>query len=244
MNPPRARILVVDDEDSIRCALRATLRAMGFEVVEASTGEAAVEMVRDAHYDAILLDINMPGMGGVKACEQIRGLFPGLAILILSVRDSEEDKVVGLDAGADNYVTKPFHVRELAARIRAALRRAQTPRVECDAPIRIGDVELDPARRLVKKAGQDVHLTPKEFELLYLLMSNPGLPMTHTKLLRSVWGPDYGGELEYLRTFVRQLRRKLEDDPSEPVYLLTDSHVGYRFMDTARETAGERRSRS
>jgi two-component system, OmpR family, KDP operon response regulator KdpE len=239
MNPSQGRILVVDDEVSIRCALRATLRAMGFDVGEASTGEAAIGMVRNTRYDVVLLDINMPGMGGVQACREIRRLLPGLGILIVSVRDSEDDKVEALDAGADDYVTKPFHVRELAARIRAAIRREQTPRSEPGAPIRIGDIELDPERRLVRKAAVPVHLTPKEFDLLQLLMSNPGRPMTHTKLLRSIWGPEYGGELEYLRTFIRQLRKKLENDPSQPEYLVTDSHIGYRFMDTAPKTAGE-----
>jgi len=190
-----------------------------------------VEMARTSHYDVVLLDINMPGMGGVKTCRELRRLLPSLGILMLTVRDSEEDKVEALDAGADDYVTKPFHVRELAARIRAAVRRARTPGDEPGAPIRIGDIEIDPDRHLVRKAGQTVHVTPKEFELLHILMSHPGVPLTHTRLLRTVWGPEYGGELEYLRTFMRQLRRKLEEDPSAPVYLLTESHIGYRFAD-------------
>ena len=240
MNPSAGKILVVDDDASIRRALRSTLHSMGFEIEEASTGEAALESVRNARFGVVLLDINMPGMGGIAACREIRRLLPGLAILMISVRDQEDDKIEALDVGADDYVTKPFHVRELAARIRAAIRRAHAPRSEPNEPIHIGDIELDPARRLVRKAGQNVHLTPKEFDLLHLLMSHPGLPMTHSKLLHLVWGPEYGGELEYLRTFVRQLRKKLEDDPSQPVYLLTDSHVGYRFMDAAQEPVGER----
>ena len=233
MSGPRAKILVVDDEASIRCAMRATLHGLGFDVAEASTGEAALDLLRSAHPDVILLDINMPGMGGIDACRAIRQLSPAVGILMLTVRDSEDDKVEALDAGADDYVTKPFHVRELMARVRAAIRRANTPRPETSSVIRIGDIELDPERRLVRKGERSVHLTPKEFDLLHLLMSHAGLPMTHARLLRSVWGPDYGGELEYLRTFMRQLRRKLEDDPSEPAYLLTDSHIGYRFVENA-----------
>ncbi len=240
MTPLQGRILIVDDEAAIRSALRTTLHVMGFAVAEATTGEAAVAMVRNDQDDVVLLDINMPGMGGVNACREIRRLLPSLAILMVSVRDREDDKIVALDAGADDYVTKPFHVRELAARIRAAIRRSRAPRAEPSGVIRLGNIELDPERRMVRKAGEKVHLTPKEFELLHLLMSHTGLPMTHSRLLQTVWGPEYGGELEYLRTFVRQLRKKLEDDPSQPVYLLTESHVGYRFMDGAPETLADR----
>jgi two-component system KDP operon response regulator KdpE len=162
----------------------------------------------------------------------MRKSLPRLGILMLTVRDSEEDKVAALDAGADDYITKPFNIRELAARIRAAVRRSSASYVDPDAVIRIGNIELDPARRLVRKAGEPVHLTPKEFDLLRYLMAHAGLPITHACLLHAVWGPEYGGELEYLRTFVRQLRKKLEDDPAEPAYLLTDSHIGYRFAET------------
>jgi two-component system KDP operon response regulator KdpE len=150
---------------------------------------------------------------------------------MVTVRDSEDDKVEALDSGADDYVVKPFRVRELAARIRAAVRRSQTARSEPDSPMQIGDIELDPKRRIVRKSGKQVHLTPKEFDLLVLLMSHAGLPLTHARLLHAVWGPEYGGELEYLRTFVHQLRKKLEDDPGQPIYLVTDSHLGYRFSE-------------
>jgi two-component system KDP operon response regulator KdpE len=233
MITPRGKILVVDDEASIRLAIRTTLHGLGFDVAEASTGEAALELIRNAQYDVILLDINMPGMGGIAACREMRRVSPAAAIMMLTVRDSEDDKVQALDSGADDYITKPFHVRELVARVRAAIRRARTPRAASGAVIHIGDIELDPDRRIVRRAGRNVHLTPKEFDLLHMLMSHAGLPLTHARLLRSVWGPDYGGELEYLRTFMRQLRRKLEDDPSEPAYLLTDSHIGYRFTESA-----------
>jgi len=238
MNP--ARVLIVDDEASIRRALRATLQPLGFEVEEASNGEAALALLEDGRFDVVLLDINMPGMGGIRACQEMRRLVPGLGILMVTVRESEDDKVQALDAGADDYVTKPFGVRELGARIRAAIRRSRAPRVEPGALVQIGDIELDPARRLVRKAGANVHLTPKEFDLLHYLMSHAGVPITHARLLHAVWGPEYGGELEYLRTFVRQLRKKLEDDPAQPVYLLTDSHIGYRFAESAVEAAEER----
>jgi two-component system KDP operon response regulator KdpE len=231
--PSHGKILIVDDESSIRRALRNTLHGMGFTVDDASTGEEALQRVREEKYDVVLLDINMPGIGGIRACREMRKSLPRLGILMLTVRDSEEDKVLALDAGADDYITKPFNIRELAARIRAAVRRSSVSYVDPDAEIRIGSIELDPARRLVRKAGEPVHLTPKEFDLLRYLMAHAGLPITHARLLHAVWGPEYGGELEYLRTFVRQLRKKLEDDPAEPAYLLTDSHIGYRFTETS-----------
>jgi two-component system KDP operon response regulator KdpE len=227
-------ILVVDDEMSIRRALHTTLEKLGFKVVEAARGEEALSLVRTTPFDAILLDINMPGMDGIDTCKNIRRLFPRIPILMLTVRDSEDDKVEALDAGADDYVTKPFQLRELTARIRAAMRwtkAAVTPPEEAAPVLRIGDIELDPIRRTVKKANRSVHLTPKEFELTHQLMIYAGRPIPHSRLLNSVWGPEYGGELEYLRTFMHQLRRKLEDDPANPRYLLTDAHVGYRFAE-------------
>jgi len=213
---------------------------MRFQVEEASSGEAALRLVRESQFDVVLLDINMPGIGGIKACHEIRKSVPRLAILMLTVRDSEEDKVAALDAGADDYITKPFNIRELAARIRAAVRRSSLSQADADAVIRIGSIDLDPARRLVRKAGETIHVTPKEFDLLHYLMAHAGLPIMHARLLRAVWGPEYGGELEYLRTFVRQLRKKLEDDPAEPAYLLTDSHVGYRFAEAKPDPVEER----
>ena len=239
MSPSQGRVLIVDDEVSIRRAVHNTLQGMGFQVEEASSGEAALRLVRESQFDVVLLDINMPGMGGIAACREMRKSAPRLAILMLTVRDSEEDKVAALDAGADDYITKPFNVRELAARIRAAVRRASLSQADPDAVIRIGSIELDPARRLVRKGGERIHVTPKEFDLLHYLMSHAGLPIMHARLLREVWGPEYGGELEYLRTFVRQLRKKLEDDPAEPAYLLTDSHVGYRFAEGKAEPLEE-----
>jgi two-component system KDP operon response regulator KdpE len=239
LSQSHGKVLIVDDDSSIRRALRNTLHGMGFEVEEASTGEEALDLVRKVEYDAVLLDINMPGMGGIRACREMRRSLPRLGILMLTVRDSEADMVAALDAGADDYITKPFRIRELAARVRAAVRRAATDRANPDAVIQIGNIELDPGRRVVRKAGEPVHLTPTEFELVRYLMSHAGLPMTHVRLLHAVWGPEYGGELEYLRTFVRQLRKKLEDDPANPEYLLTDSHIGYRFAEAKPEPVEE-----
>lgn len=231
VNASQGKVLIVDDEPSIRRAIRTTFSTLGFDIAEAVTGEQALPLLRAANFDAVLLDINMPGMGGLEACREIRRQFPQLAVLMLTVRDSEDDKVDALDAGADDYVTKPFPVRELVARVRAAVRRSHTPAVTANAPITIGDITLDAARRIVQKNGHTVHLTPKEFDLLHYLMKHAGLPIMHARLLSAVWGPEYGGELEYLRTFIRQLRKKLEDDSSHPQYLLTDSHVGYRFRE-------------
>jgi two-component system KDP operon response regulator KdpE len=230
--PSHGKVLIVDDESSIRRSLHNTLQTMGFVVDDTSTGEDSLRLVRESHYDVVLLDINMPGIGGIQACREIRKILPRLGILMLTVRDSEDDKVTALDAGADDYITKPFNIRELAARVRAAVRRSSAAQSDSETVIQIGDIELDPARRLASKAGAQVHLTPKEFDLLHFLMAHAGLPMTHVRLLHAVWGPEYGGELEYLRTFVRQLRKKLEEDPAEPEYLLTDSHVGYRFAES------------
>jgi two-component system KDP operon response regulator KdpE len=227
-------ILVVDDEISIRRALNTTLQKLGFKIVEAARGEEALSLVRTNPFDAVLLDINMPGMNGIDTCKNIRRLFPRIPILMLTVRDSEDDKVQALDAGADDYITKPFQLRELTARIRAAMRWTRTaagPPEETAAVLRVGDIELDPVRRTVKKANRSVHLTPKDFELTHQLMSYAGRPIPHSRLLSSVWGPEYGGELEYLRTFMHQLRKKLENDPANPQYLLTDPHVGYRFVE-------------
>jgi len=222
-------ILVVDDDTSTRRALRVTLSGMGFTVVEAARGEEALSLVRVSWFDAVLLDVNMPGMGGVETCRRIRHAIARLPILMLSVMDSEDDKVLALDAGADDYITKPFQVRELTARLRSAVRRRTANDANQDVPIRHGQLELDPVKYRVQKGGRPIHLTPKEFEVLHYLMMHAGEPIPHARLLKSVWGPEYGNELEYLRTFVRQLRKKIEDDPRNPQYLLTDAYVGYRF---------------
>jgi two-component system KDP operon response regulator KdpE len=227
---PHANILVVDDESSIRQALRVTLGTIGFDVTEASTGEQALALIRGERYDAVLLDMNMPGMGGMIACREIRRVSPGLPILMLTIRDSQDDKVEALESGADDYVTKPFHMRELTARVRAAIRRSQTRDDPSEEILQVGEITVDPERRLVAKAGNAVRLTPKEFDLLHYFMLHAGKPIAHSRLLTAVWGPEYGGELEYLRTFIRQLRKKLEDDPSQPRYLMTEMWFGYRLQ--------------
>jgi two-component system, OmpR family, KDP operon response regulator KdpE len=231
MNRTAIRVLVADDEPAIRRALRPPLMELGFEVAEVSRGEEALQALRGGVYDAVLLDINMPGLGGMETLRRMRQLAPKLPILMLTVRDREEDKVEALELGADDYVTKPFSTRELVARIRAAVRRVRTPDRPEDAPIEIGEIRLDPVKRAVTKRGGAVHLTRKEFDILHCLMSRAGRVITYAKLLTAVWGADCREEVEYLRTFVRQLRKKIEDDPSKPVYLLTDVYVGYRFAD-------------
>jgi two-component system KDP operon response regulator KdpE len=224
-------ILVTDDDPNLRRVLRRTLDALGFRVAESPNGEHALHEIEAQRFDAVVLDVNMPGIGGIEACHQIRKRAPWIQILMLTVRSREADKIEALDAGADDYITKPFSVLELAARLRAAVRRSAVTAPNTEAPIAIGDIELDPARRVVRKAGSILRLTPKEFDLLHFLMSHPGMPVAHSKLLQAVWGSEYGQELEYLRTFVHQLRRKVEDDPSSPEYLVTEPHYGYRFRE-------------
>ncbi len=223
-----ARILVVDDEPQIRRVMRATLVGKGYMVNTARDGEEALEKLREERYDLILLDINMPGIGGLETCRIIRSQSD-IPIVILSIRNTEKEKVEALDAGADDYVTKPFSTPELLARIRAALRRA--PGLSAGTPdlLNLGPTEINFTARRVTVAGEEVRLTPKEFELLRFFAGNPDVAIPHTKLLQAVWGPDYGDEVEYLRVFINQLRKKIEPDPSHPAYLLTEPWVGYRL---------------
>ncbi len=223
--------MIVDDDARLRRALHSSLHSLGFEITDSPNGEVALRETENHKFDVVLLDINMPGMGGFETCRELRRANPRLQILMLTVRESEEDKVKALDAGADDYVTKPFSVPELMARIRAAIRRATTSTTDAPETILIGDIELDPQRRTVRKSGEIVRLTPKEFDLLHYLMSHAGLPVTHVRLLHAVWGAEYSQEREYLRTFIHELRKKLEDDPSSPQYLLTEAYVGYRFRE-------------
>ncbi len=223
------KILVVDDEPQIRHVIRTALNANKYLVSEAGSGEEALESIQVDSPDLILLDINMPGMGGIAACRKLRASSDA-AIIVLSVRNSERDKITGLDAGADDYITKPFSVNELMARIRANLRRASNSD-ENASPIIVSDrLSIDFSARQVIADGQPVRLTPKEFDLLQLLVSSANRPLTHRKLLQTLWGPEYGNELEYLRVFVSQLRKKIERDPAHPEYILTEPWVGYRFV--------------
>lgn len=228
MSSAATQILVVDDERQIRRVMRVALEAEGYAVIEARTGEEALEQLAHHHVDLILLDLNMPGMGGMQACREIRTASDS-AIVVLSVRSSEEDKIEALDAGADDYVTKPFSGKELLARIRAALRRV--PEAPRERPaVRIGDLVIHLDSRTVESPSRPVRLTPKEFDLLEHLVNNPDTTIAHNKLLQAVWGPEYGGEVEYLRVFVNRLRKKIEPDPANPRYIVTIPWLGYRFQ--------------
>ena len=225
-------ILVVDDEPQIRRVMRTALSAQGYCVSEAKSGEEALDRVRDERPDLILLDVNMPGMDGLEACREIRG-SSDVPIVMLTVRNAERDKVNALDAGADDYVVKPFGIEELLARIRAALRRAAP--AEAMPKFISPELSVDFGSRQVRVRGKEVRLTPKEFELLRFLISNRGKAVTHRKLLQTVWGPDYGDEIEYLRVFLNQLRKKIERDPRNPRYLITEPWIGYRFVANSKE---------
>jgi two-component system KDP operon response regulator KdpE len=173
----------------------------------------------------------MPGMGGKDTCRRICQTFPGLPIIMLTVRDDEEDIVESLDAGAFDYVTKPFQIRELTARLRGVIRRRHAPSGESHLVSIVGEITLDANRRLVEKRGEQIHLAPKEYETLRCLMEHAGRPVRHEQLLRTIWGPNYCNEREYLRVVINQLRKKIEHDPAQPVYILTESHIGYRFRE-------------
>jgi len=221
-----ANILVVDDEPQIRRVMRSTLTSRGYVILEAKTGEEAIEAARKEKPDLILLDVNMPGMSGIEACRELRRGTTA-PIIVLTVRNAERDKVLALDAGADDYVAKPFGIEELLARIRAALRRHSAG--ETIPGFASKDFTVDFESRKVTVAGEEVHLAPKEFEVLKQLIANSGKPLTHRRLLQTVWGPDYGEEPENLRVVINQLRKKIEKDPSKPKYILTEPWVGYRF---------------
>jgi len=217
-------ILVVDDEPQIRRVMRNALSSHGYAILEAPNGAEALKKLGAERLDLIILDMNMPGMDGVEACREIRTISK-VPIIMLTVRAAERDKVRALDAGADDYVVKPFGIEELLARIRAALRRA--PGV---AAIAAKELSLDFDKRLILVRGKAVHLTPKEFELLRELAANEGKPVTHKRLLQTVWGPDYGEQTEALRVMVNQLRKKIEADPANPKFIRTEPWIGYRFM--------------
>ena len=222
------RILIVDDDPQLRRVMRMTLTNQGYEVADAATGDEALEQLRAARFDLVLLDVNMPGIGGLETCRQIRSGSDS-AIVMLTVRDAERDKVEALDAGADDYVTKPFRVPELLARIRAVMRRLSDAPGALPGVLFLGEVQINFATRRVAAKDGEVRLTPKEFELLRFLAAHPNVPLPHARLLQAVWGPDYGQEVEYLRVFINQLRKKIEPNPAKPRYLLTEPWIGYRF---------------
>jgi two-component system KDP operon response regulator KdpE len=222
------RILVVDDAPQIRRVMRTALSAEGYVVDDARTADEAIAKVHENKYDLVLLDINMPGLGGLDACRSIRSVSE-MAIIMLTVRNSERDRVEALDAGADDFVSKPFSTPELLARIRAALRRLPLPPEDSPPLITLGSIEINVLTRRVSVNGKDIRLTPKEFDLLHFLAANVNVPIPHAKILQTVWGPDYRGEVEYLRVFINRLRKKIEADPANPRILLTEPWVGYRF---------------
>ena len=224
----KAKILVVDDEPKIRMFIRANLEVRGYQVYLAQDGVEAVEEAARILPDVIVLDVNMPRMDGIEACRKIRE-WASTPIIILSVRDGEKDKVRALDEGADDYVTKPFGIEELLARIRVALRHSRN--IDADTPVfSAGNLEVDFSKQLVIHRGAAVKLTRTEYQLLAYLVSNSGKLLTHRDLLHNVWGPEYGEEIEYVRTFITQLRRKIEDDPSNPQFIVTEPRIGYRFV--------------
>jgi two-component system, OmpR family, KDP operon response regulator KdpE len=224
------RILVVDDEPQIARVLRTGLKTHGYDVRVAADGVSALETFGDWHPDLVITDLAMPNMDGLKLCRRLRETSP-LPIIVLSVRGEEKTKVEALDAGADDYVTKPFGMDELLARVRAQLRRAKTPSVNGTSPAVLGegDFHLDLESRRVFVCGTEVHLTPKEYDLLVHFMRHAGKVLTHRNLLGAVWGGNYTEQGEYLRVFVGQLRKKIESHPSTPRYILTEPWVGYRF---------------
>ena len=223
-----AKILVVDDEPQIRRMMRATLTSSGYQVDEAKTGEEGLEKMRAYQPDLVLLDLNMPGMGGLEACRSMRE-GSEVPIIILTVRNAEKEKVEALDAGADDYVSKPFGMQELMARIRAALRRTPATAEAGPHGFTSDDLEIDFDSRRVRVRDRQVRLTPKEFDLLRHLVAHGGKPVPHRELLQAVWGPDYGNETDYLRVFINHLRKKIEPDPARPKYVLTEPWVGYLF---------------
>jgi two-component system KDP operon response regulator KdpE len=224
-----ARILVVDDEPSILATMAPLLRAQGYEVATATSGQGALDAVDRHTPQLVILDLGLPDIDGVEVCRRLRE-GRGTPILVLSARGAEQDKVAALDAGADDYVTKPFGAQELLARVRAALRRGDTGASPA-GPITRGDLVIDADRRRVLRGGEDLKLTPKEFELLVLLAQHAGRVLTHRTILRAIWGPNAVDQPEHLRVLVNSLRRKIERDPARPHYIRTEPWVGYRFAE-------------
>ena len=224
------RILVIDDEPQIRRIMRTTLITAGYEVDDAKTAEEGLLKVREFRPDLVLLDINLPGMGGLAACRELRA-DPNVAIIMLTVHNTEAAKVEALDAGADDFVTKPFSTPELLARMRAALRRIPVAQ-SAPSRLRIGELTIDFAARTVARGTSSAHLTPKELDLLRYLTQHANEAVPHRELLQAVWGPDYGDQVDYLRAFIKSLRKKVEPDPEHPQFIMTEPWIGYRFNGT------------
>jgi two-component system, OmpR family, KDP operon response regulator KdpE len=227
------KVLVVDDEPQIRRVMRVILTGERYEVVEARSGETALVRFREFLPDLVLLDLNMPGMGGLETCREIRETSD-VPIIILTVRNEEQRKVELLDAGADDYITKPFSKKELLARIRAAMRRSPFSSASGPHNFVSEDLEIDFDARKIRAGKKSVRLTPKEFDLLRYLVSQAGKPVPHRELLQAVWGPDYGDQTDYLRVFITHLRKKIERNPAKPQYILTEPWMGYRFDPTTK----------
>jgi len=224
-----ARILIVDDEPQLRRVMRGALTKQGYIIGDARNGESALDMLRKDRYDLVILDRNMPGIGGVEICRMIRK-HSDIGIIMLTIRKAEADRIEALDAGADDYVTKPFSMPELFARIRANLRRVPLSPRQGPAVVSFDGIGVDLSSHHISVHGQDVRLTPKQSEVLHYLITNPNVAIPHAKILQAIWGPDYGDEVEYLHVVINQLRKKIEPDPSKPRYILTEPWFGYRFQ--------------
>ena len=226
----KPRILIADDEPQITRVLRTGLTTRGYEVRVAADGESALDTFNDWHPDLVVTDLAMPNVGGLELCKRLR-VVSQIPVIVLSVKGEEKIKVEALDAGADDFVTKPFSMEELLARIRATLRRvpASTSDDNASTVLEMGDFRLDVETRTVTVRDDEIHLTPKEFELLAHLMRHAGKVLTHRKLLSAIWGANYAEQTEYLRVFIGQLRKKIERDPATPRYILTEPWIGYRF---------------
>jgi two-component system KDP operon response regulator KdpE len=220
------RVLVVDDDPQILRAVRTSLQGHSYEVLTAGNGETALDLLPDSDVDLIVLDLGLPGIGGQEVIQRVRA-WSEVPIIVLSVRDGQRDKVDAFEAGADDYVTKPFGMPELLARMRAVRRRTEGDRRP--PVVRFGELEVDLGRQLVRMADLVIHLTPTEYRLLEAFVTNPGKLLTHRWLLQKVWGPGYATENQYLRVFIRQLRSKLADDPARPRYIVTEAGLGYRW---------------
>jgi two-component system KDP operon response regulator KdpE len=231
--PMQERVLVVDDDRQLLKAVTNALSARGYHVLTANSGEAALAAAAEEDLDLVLLDLGLPGIGGHDVIERLRS-WSELPVIVISVQEGQEEKVAALDAGADDFVTKPFGMKELLARMRAVRRRVGAEE-DAQPLLRFGDLELDRVRKLVKLEGEPIHLTPTEYRLIEAMATNPGKLLTHSWLLKRVWGPGYGTESNYLRLFVRQLRQKLRDTPSQPRWITTEPGLGYRWLPESTE---------